>query len=731
MSDSARQPYRRAQHTYYLHNALNMVSLTFLSGSIITLYALRLNAGNSLIGLFASINSSAFLFSLVGRVLVRRVGAVRLYGTCWTIRYFMMVAAVLTIIPGIINTPNLAFVLIAAGLAGFHIAKGVGIAGVRPIIGEITTDRDRGRFLSTRMLIMYSMSIISRIFLGSALGRDAPLHLYPIFFIAGIGIGLVGSALLFRIPEPQRATKGFAFPLGSSLRKLMQDRGSRLLLSLVFFRIVLISMVTPFLVVYFKNIYGLPDRHIVFITVAGGLGSVAMAMISSLIIDRVGSKPLLFTFAVVTSIVLLPVAMAPSIQNPVLIWIFPMLIYFFYHLGMSGTVNSHSAYFYSSTIAVDRLNYGVIFNLARGTGGFVGALLGGFTLDLLGNLTSLTQINVFRLYFAVLFCLFAGFTILVIRLPDIGAYTIQDAMGIFFSPREMKALTLLRRLDRSRNIREEGEAIETFSRIPSVLLKEELLRKISSPSLFIRREAYRALRNHPVDRRIRKVLFTALENSEAATAALAAKAIGEHGLKPGVPLLKQALRSDDEELQGQCMLALARLVDLSSVRLIAATVEATDSPGLIITGAKALEILRAPQAVPLLLDKLRSETPSYLRDEIILILAGVLECFDWFYPIYRSFHDDKQEGLDALSAYAIGSTDLTDLINAVPSGGKSFQDLSDQLLAQVRLRVAGTDVTGSMREAGSDPELSGKPHIRFFIAAVIVRSHSGPDRSLS
>ena len=74
-----------AQRLFFIFATFNVVSFQFLSGNIITLYALRLQASAALVGLLFSFIPLAQLLPLLGRILVGRFGTVRTMSMCsWT-----------------------------------------------------------------------------------------------------------------------------------------------------------------------------------------------------------------------------------------------------------------------------------------------------------------------------------------------------------------------------------------------------------------------------------------------------------------------------------------------------------------------------------------------------------------------------------------------------------------------------------------------------------------------
>ena len=91
----------RGVSDYYRFSAFNVISFTFLAGNIIVLYALRFEASTVLIGLIGASYQVNLLFTLLGRYVVQRAGAVRTFGYAWITRYIFMLPLLLTQLPSV------------------------------------------------------------------------------------------------------------------------------------------------------------------------------------------------------------------------------------------------------------------------------------------------------------------------------------------------------------------------------------------------------------------------------------------------------------------------------------------------------------------------------------------------------------------------------------------------------------------------------------------------------
>ena len=111
---------KAARSSYCVFNALNSFSFVLLSGSFITLFALRLGASNGMVGLLNSFAYATFFFLPVGKALVRRRTIVGVFGWSWLFRYLAMLPVLAAF--GVISLPLALLAIPVAFLGGLMFA---------------------------------------------------------------------------------------------------------------------------------------------------------------------------------------------------------------------------------------------------------------------------------------------------------------------------------------------------------------------------------------------------------------------------------------------------------------------------------------------------------------------------------------------------------------------------------------------------------------------------------
>ena len=636
----------RARSDLSRYNFFNVISFVLLSGNIIALFALRMGAGSILIGILSSINFASYAAIFVGRGLAPRLGMVRLMGRFWLFRYFAMIPILAAPLCALRGMHSAAYILILLSVSGFSICRGIAIPGYNPVVGEITTVQERGGFLARLQGINHAVTLLLGIAMALLLGRTAPLYVYNLFIIVGIACGIVATSFFSQIPEPPNLGKSVSQRLLPAFGEALQRSAFRKFTVVHLFVSFTTFMITPFLILYLKDVYEQPDNLVVFYTVFGSLGGVLMALISGFLIDRLGAKPLYFLFTGVVALSVVPLIISPTLDRAQLV-VFSAFIFFLHHLGSLGVVTAGQTYFFNAIEPEERLNLGAFYYLIEGVGGGLGSLAGGIVIDRFQNLRTPLGSG-YPLYFLCVGILFTVPVLLSSKMERLGAYTIADTLSILFSPRDLRAINLLHRLRKTTSLSEEKSVIEALAESPSEVAIGEVLTKLRSPRFIIRAEALAALRKLPADDREIPYLIRDLKNQTYTTAYLSAEIIGVKRYRVAVPVLKKQLRSENYFLSGECMVALARLGDRESLPSIIQTLAQTANPRLIIHAATALEIYNELTGIPALLKKLEKKTSPYLRDEIILSVAGILGMGIWFYPLYTRFLEKATEGIALL-----------------------------------------------------------------------------------
>lgn len=736
------QKLQQARRTFNIFNLFNSFSFVFVSGSIITLFALRLGAGNSVIGLLNALVYITFFMLPLGKRLVMRTSIVQVFGWGWVIRYIMLLpllACPLFVARG--NTGT-AILLLIAGTAGFHVSRGIAMIGNNPVLGLLASGgaekgrSDQGRYLVNVSVVNSAAAIFANIVLAFLLGEEASVWTYAIAIGIGIITGLAGCIFLFKTPEPDAFASKDRTSIWEVTRKALVKPEFRAFILTFMLLSFLSGMGRAFLPVYAKNVFAQGDDAIMVYSIVAGLGSIAMGLITRLVVDRLGSKPLFIIFSAIGFFSFIPIALIPGssalIGAPAMVGLFLSVVHFLSSFGFAGEENAGQVYYFGLVPKEKMLDLAVIYNLAYGVGGSLGSFLGGAMLEVFAN-TGLGPAGSFRLYYALISITLAFVIFGMRNLPHMGARSVSQSLSVLFSPRELRTFDLLTRLDQSASATEEIRILQELGKSPSKLSQKELIDYLHSPRFEVRMEALLALESIPeLEALTISELIREVKTNVFTTAYVAARILGKSRAPAAIPVLTESLREPDYMLQSNAMVALARLGAREALPAIEETVRATNNPRVRIAGAYALELFSSIDSIPTLLSCLRAEDrPAYVSDEIVLAISGILGIDRGFYTLYSEFIDDNRAGLEQLAAHAhdlplegerlaLWKQALERLFGTGGAQPGEAQPLSAQpdVVPMARLLLQAPQITGSLlilSDALMDPSLN-YPGFRYLCA---------------
>ena len=723
---------RRGRRTFYVFAVFNAFSFLLLSGNLVTLYLIRLGATPSVIGIASAFLYISFFFMIPGKAWVRRVGVVKTFGLGWLLRYLAMGPVLVT--PVFLVGPSaIPIVLAMVGVAGFNIFRGVGIVGQSPVLNALSSGRDRGTFLSGFAILIQTVSIVTSVAIALFVGPEAPTTRYIVIFAVGLAFGLGATALIFALPEPANAKESASTGLLEGVRKTFEDKNTRrFLLAFGAYSFVL-GMVRPFLIVYIKEVFFVTDGVAMLFTVVANLGAILMGLIAQVVLDRLGAKPLILIFISVFFVSLVAVAAIPQVAPPVL-YFFVGALFFVSAFGSTGGENASQSYFYSLVRPDQAVNMGIVYFVTLGIGGSLGSPVAGFVIDFLSSNTGLAVGDVYRVFFAVGAVLLLVVILSMSRINRLGSVSVRSALSVIFSVRDLRAINLVQRLDKTGGIHEERTVLRRLKKTGAEISVDDVLYRLESPSYLIRLEALGTLQAMPVTTAMTKALMRVVKTQVFTTAHFAARILGDRGVTEAKHLLRETLRSEDYLLAGESVLSLAKLGDKASIKEIELLLKVSENPRLLLHSVVALRILESVASTPVLLDLLsRQQMDSYLGEEIIVSLSGVLGIEGRFFPLYRRFLSDEQEGLEHLDSEADrlgaeGAAAFVGLCRRIIDGDNTARRMIAAVLDERVSGILPSKAVHAIAEACRDGSLLDRPRFAFFcVAAAVLAERDGGD----
>ena len=363
-----------------------------------------------------------------------------------------------------------------------------------------------------------------------------------------------------------------------------------------------------------------------------------------LIIDRIGAKPIFIIFSAISALSLIPAFFAPGLASAgILSTVFLILFTMISNVGFVGQDNSSQAYFFAMVPEEALMDLSMLYYFILAITGGAGSILGGTILDLL-RVQGFSYLQSYQIFFLIVIAIIAIGIIFQRKLLNLGSYRVFETLAVLFSPRDMKALNLLHKLDRSETIETEEKILNELGEIASSVSCDQLLHYLESPRFTIRMNALRALYSmNTINAKVRDVVLKELEQGAFTTAPLAARILAKFNVQQAVTPLRAALDSDDYYLAGEAMVALARLNDSYSQPKIGTILSQAENPALILKGIRALELFNADNSPMFILDILRRDTvPPYIENEALLALASLMGIQNDFYYMFEKYRNEKQ-----------------------------------------------------------------------------------------
>jgi hypothetical protein len=363
---------------------------------------------------------------------------------------------------------------------------------------------------------------------------------------------------------------------------------------------------------------------------------------------------------------MIPVVFLPrgAVENLTTAILFLSFLFFMLNFGFLGSEGIAQTYFMGLIPEEKMLDLGILYFLIFGVAGAGGSLLAGLLLDMLEGFGVSSFIS-FKILFASQILMTAAALVLQKKLSSLGSLSLKGALEVIFSFRDLRAISLLDKLNKTQDSRQEEMLLGALHDTPSQLAIKGLLERARSPRLVTRLESIRALETlKTLSEAAEKALINDIITNPFTTAYISARILGNHRCYAAIPLLRELAASTDYMLAGEAVIALAKLSDNAFRPQIEQIILNTENPRLRIMGVEALGIYRSTNSLSVLLDILRvADPPPYLRDEVTLAMSAILDTQNQFYSILVRYVADPHLALtlaqdEAESAFEFYNSNL-------------------------------------------------------------------------
>ncbi len=627
---------------FYRFFTLNGISVAFLLENLLILYALRNGVTPALTAVLATFIHLTMPFMVLGKMLVARIGAARTWAWCWFLRY---VSAFLMLAAPFLNSQILVTTVILIGSFGFALFRSMGIVATTPLEGEVTTQENRGSFLSGNHLRVNITQMISLTLLIVLLGYIDDIWVYQMVIGLGCLVGFYASTIIAQIPETRVLGLSARKPMKEAFSSLWKKKKSRKLLFAWSAGMVAFTVVIPFMMIAVKSGYGIPDHEALFFSLILLFGGIVSSLVNGIISDHVGPRPLLMIY---TGVLILPALFWAFAPDSFLI--VPVgAVFFIAGYCKFGIIVGLGQYFLSTVNSSDRVGSVLFIRIFSGiAAGLTGSLIGGGLISLF-EFAGYTGLDIYRFYFRFVLLVLLGMVGVVSTLQKLKEWSIKDILSLLVTPRDMYALYVLKRLRNHPDILENTQELKRLGSIGSVVSEAELRRNLDSPLLTVRVSAMHGLRRIAISSTTEDALMVELQRGEFTSAWVAAEILGEKRILRASQYLREGLASTDPFLQGKCMVALVQIQDADSYSMIIELFKKAKNPRIVIHGANALVLMHRKDLIaPILIKSLDTNLPGPVLDEILTAASEIVGVGSRFYRFLHLYNKDNRAGRSQL-----------------------------------------------------------------------------------
>ncbi|MCL2810170.1 MAG: MFS transporter, partial [Treponema sp.] len=622
----------------------NAVSWNLLVGIIITLFALRLGATSTYIGLMSATFYIALFLLPLGKVLAKRFSIIGIFSFTWIVRSICMILAVAAPFVDYAGHRNTALLLIMLGVLFFHLFRGIGMIGNNPVLSLLATGPDKGSYLTQLQIMNSAIGMFGSFLIAMVLGMEPPIFVFSILLSLGVITGIISGAVIRKVPEPGIDESGETGERKKKLAEIFKDALSQDYLRhfmLILFLVVMVSGVTrTFIVVFAREVFQHNDGLISLYSVFGGFGFLMAGLIVKFLVDRLGAKPLFLVCIILGLVSLITVVFFPrsALDNMTGAILFMVFLFFMLHFGFLGSEGIAQTYFLALIPPQKALDMGILYFIIFGIAGAGGTFLAGILLDFFIML-GLSPFISFKILFSIMILLTVFALARQGTMKSLGSLSLKGALDVIFSVRDLRAISLLDKLNKAQDSDEEKLLLGALHDTPSHLAIDGLLERAKSPRLATRTEAIRALEKlHILGKNAEKALLDDVTNNQFTTAYISARILGKHNCKDAIPKLRELASCGDYMLAGESIIALSKMKDEEFRPNIEEIILNTQNPRLKIMGSEALGFYRHADSLLCLLEILRRADPHmYLRDEVILAMAAIIGTQRQFYSIHIKY----------------------------------------------------------------------------------------------
>lgn len=416
MKNLSHQEKKSGQKNYLAFCAMNGLSIAFLAETTLILYALKIGIPDYIVAVVASFAFLGTFFVIAGRHLIQKIGVTRAASWSWYMRNIFGAFTALAPIFMVHYSPFMGVIIILIGSLGFYAFRGVGMAALLPIVGEITDGEEKGKFNSKTSFSFNVGYFIAMTLLIMLFRISDKISTFQFVIVVGFLVGCYSGYRVSRIHESGVARESASFSFKESFKFCFSCESVRKLLIVQTISYSCMALVIPYSVLALKEVYEIRDYRALFFVLVQGGGGILMALLGSKIATKNSFRRLLvYSYFILILVVAMWVFMPSDFIN-----YYAFILFVFSGVGQIGIFISLAQYFLTATPPERLVGSNIVISVISCTiAGLVGAFSGAVVLESLEFL-NVSEIMLYRIFFSILlFVILIGFYG-ILRIEKIG-----------------------------------------------------------------------------------------------------------------------------------------------------------------------------------------------------------------------------------------------------------------------------------------------------------------------
>lgn len=289
----------------WLFALFNGLSFQIVLGSPMILYAQKLHASATVLGIITGLTPLMVIFQLPAAHHVDRVGYKRFMMAGWGTRTLFTLGMALLPWATLWLSETVRLVLLLGLLFCFNLVRGISSCAWLPWITHLVPENYRGRYVSREAAMSNLGSFLTIMVAAICLGKSPQPWQFSLLFAFSAIMGMVSLMYLNRVPDIPTAEKMLTSGQPVPWLAILRHPPFKKLLQFVSLWSLAYGGFATFTVAFLKTEAGLIDAKILLLTSFAFLGGLSSLWLLGHRLDHVGSKPILLLSLIAWLVIIL------------------------------------------------------------------------------------------------------------------------------------------------------------------------------------------------------------------------------------------------------------------------------------------------------------------------------------------------------------------------------------------------------------------------------------------